>query len=66
MSEPRCVECGAPLADGFCGTCSPSGEPQDKLARRERAALVEREKELWDQRVLERKIHDRPKDHGGS
>ena len=59
MTE-RCPECGAPLTDGSCGACAPSGEPLDKGARRERAGIVQHEKELWDQRALRRKIRERP------
>ena len=56
----RCTECGAPLAAGSCGTCAPDGTPLDKGARRERALLAEREKALWDQKRLRRKVHERP------
>ncbi len=60
MTIDRCAECGAPLEAGTCGTCAPDGTPLDKGARRERALLSEREKALWDQRLLRRKIHERP------
>ncbi len=59
MTIDRCTECGAPLAEGICGSCAPDGAPVDKGARRERALLAEREKALWDQKLLRRKVHER-------
>ncbi|MDO8562854.1 MAG: hypothetical protein Q7S25_03310 [Candidatus Limnocylindria bacterium] len=60
MTVDRCTECGAPLAAGICGSCAPDGRPLDKGARRERALLTEHEKALWDQKLLPRKVHERP------
>ncbi|HAF08983.1 MAG TPA: hypothetical protein DCK98_02735 [Chloroflexi bacterium] len=55
----RCTECGAPLTDGVCGSCAPSGRPLDKGARRRVAAAAAHEKELWDEHAVTRKLHAR-------
>jgi hypothetical protein len=57
----RCTECGAPLFGGACGTCAPTGRPVDKGERRLDASAAEHEKKLWDQRLVNRKVHPRPK-----
>lgn len=57
----RCTECGAPLADGVCGNCAPTGRPLDKTERRRLAGVAEHEKELWDDHAVTRKVHERPR-----
>ena len=66
MSAPieRCTECGAPLTDGVCGNCAPTGRPVDKGERRLAADAATHEKEQWDLRAVNRKVHPRP--HGRS
>lgn len=56
----RCMECGAPLTDGVCGNCAPTGRPLDKAERRRLAAAAEHEKELWDEHLVARKERARP------
>lgn len=55
----RCTECGAPLTDGVCGNCAPTGMPIDKGERRIEAGDALHEKELWDQGLVDRKVHPR-------
>jgi hypothetical protein len=55
----RCIECAAPLTEGICGNCSPTGRPLDKGERRRRAAAAEHEKEQWDRHLVARKSHAR-------
>lgn len=61
MNAPieRCTECGAPLTAGVCGNCAPTGRPVDKGARRLEAGAAEHEKEQWDLRRVDRKVHPR-------
>lgn len=57
----RCTECGAPLTEGVCGSCAPTGQPVDKGERRLEAGAAEHEKEQWDLGVVNRKVHPRKK-----
>lgn len=57
----RCTECGAPLSDGVCGNCAPTGAPVDKGERRIEADAAEHEKEQWALGVVKRKVHPRKK-----
>ncbi len=63
MSAPieRCTECGSPLTEGVCGNCAPTGRPTDKGERRLEADAATHEKEQWDLRLVNRKIHQRPR-----
>ena len=63
MAE-RCAECGAPLTNGACGNCAPSGLPVDKGERRLAADAAKHEKEQWDLGLVDRKIHARPRTPG--
>jgi len=56
----RCTECGAPLTDGSCGNCAPTGRPEDKGERRLVADAAEHEKEQWDRHLVKRKTHPSP------
>jgi hypothetical protein len=62
--ESRCMECGAPLTEGGCGNCAPTGRPVDKAERRRLAAVAAHEKELWDDHVVARKRRARPEGGG--
>ena len=59
----RCPECGAPLVEGVCGSCAPTGEPIDKGQRRLDADEAAHEKERWDRHAVTRKVHPRAKTH---
>lgn len=57
----RCTECGAPLTEGVCGSCAPTGAPIDKGERRVEAGAAEHEKEQWALGVVNRKVRSRKK-----
>ena len=59
VNRERCMECGAVLADGVCGTCAPTGRPVDKGERRLGADAAAHEKELWDLGRVNRKVRVR-------